>query len=367
MIVVIADDLTGGAEIAGVARRYGCCVQLTMDAFIRPKEACDVLVVVTDIRSGSEWAARSTIEKLMNDITEDDVRLFVKTDSAMRGHIVSELTTIMRHRNCKSALLVAQNPSKGRVVVEGVYQIYGHPLHETAFRYDPEFPARSSSVEELLKGCHSLRVYETLKEGINIGDASSEDDVASQLKKTKEDTLIAGGADLFEVYLQDMKKEWKRPASVQLIQLKKPCIIVCGSTQSSKYKIGGIAEYCMPRDVFHGADSSDWSSQLEDVYMNDGAIIIRIGNETEGYSHYANRLKKTMAAVVYRLVGVRKPELLMIEGGATAYAILHQLQWTHLSVEEEMMPGVVRLVNNQHTKEVSIIIKPGSYPWNVTQ
>ena len=366
MIVVIADDLTGGAEIAGVAWRYGCRVQLMMDTFKRPEVDCDVLVVATDIRSGGEWAAREMIEKLMNDIS-DDVRLFVKTDSAMRGHIVSELETIMRHRNCSSALLIAQNPSKGRIVVDGVYQIDGQPLHETAFRYDPEFPAHTSSVEALLKGCHSLRVDETLKAGINIGDASSKDDMVRQMKKTKGNTLLAGGADLFGVFLENMEREWKRTTPIPLIKLKRPCIVVCGSTQSSKQGIGGIADYCMPREVFHGADASDWSCQLEDAYKKKGSIIVRIGNETEGYSHYANRLKNTMAAVVCRLIGVRKPELLMIEGGATAYTILHQLQWTHLSVEEEVMPGVIRLVNNQETKRVSIIIKPGSYPWNVIQ
>ena len=49
MIVVVADDMTGAAEIAGFCLRYGLRVAFATEVTELPK--ADVLVVATDTRS----------------------------------------------------------------------------------------------------------------------------------------------------------------------------------------------------------------------------------------------------------------------------------------------------------------------------
>ena len=64
MIIVIADDITGAAEIAGIAHRYGLRVLLSIDEICQgtgSKEVYDVMVIATDSRSySSEQAAEIT-------------------------------------------------------------------------------------------------------------------------------------------------------------------------------------------------------------------------------------------------------------------------------------------------------------------
>ena len=49
MIVVIADDITGAAELAGIALRYGLRVSLSNE--IKKSEGFDVLCLYTNTRS----------------------------------------------------------------------------------------------------------------------------------------------------------------------------------------------------------------------------------------------------------------------------------------------------------------------------
>ena len=53
MIVVIADDLTGAAEIAGIAWRNGLLVRMIM-RLTRTIPTCDVLVIATNTRQATK-------------------------------------------------------------------------------------------------------------------------------------------------------------------------------------------------------------------------------------------------------------------------------------------------------------------------
>ena len=61
-----------------------------------------------------------------------------------------------------------------------------------------------------------------------------------------------------------------------------------------------------------------------------------------------------------RLVEIRSPDHLIIEGGATAWATLRQLGLTQFFVECQMAPGVVQMRAENGTL---VTLKPGSYPW----
>ena len=51
--------------------------------------------------------------------------------------------------------------------------------------------------------------------------------------------------------------------------------------------------------------------------------------------------------------------LLVIEGGATAFAILTAMNWDKLQLIEQIAAGVVALKHDN----VIVVLKPGSYPW----
>lgn len=385
MIVVIADDITGAAEIAGIARRHGRATELVtwaspdvVSAGARPPAhaatlspahaATQVMVIATDTRSADRAGAVAVVEAVARLLPADgSIRLFKKTDSALRGHIAAEVGALIAATHYSHALLIAQNPSKGRVVSDGTYYIDSTPLAETAFRHDPEFPALTSRVDELLGDT----------DHITAPDATCADDIAGHLARADHSTLVAGAADCFEAFLTLQTQHAVTPctehhAACHEVSHHAPFahgssfIIVCGSTQSRSLRHepfvsrAGAEEIGLPADVFHGRQEPDaWLDSLQRSYNEHHAIVMTVGQPSTGGKAYAVRLRRLMAEAVSRLVSSMQPAMLVIEGGATAFAALQRLGWQSFTVTAELSPGVVSMTHGSTT----VVLKPGSYPW----
>lgn len=391
MIIVIADDLTGAAEIAGIATRHGLSTQLTTQP-ASPLPGADVIVIATDTRSGSATDAVNVTTAVAQIIKNriltcptaeaspnkdsckahvpiHDMAIFKKTDSALRGHIVAESQVLMRELGYAKALLIPQNPSKGRVIRTGRYLINDVPLDQTPFAYDPEFPARTAEVRHLLNGAKTLAVNGEMADGIWIADASDADEIYTQMAKASSDTLIAGAADCFEAFLR--KKAIGKASGDDRCARPSPItgslIVVCGSTQSRSLKAepriiaSGAAEINMPDDVFNGSDAHGWINEIIKSYTTNGSVVITINHPSTGGKDYAVRLRRIMAEATSALVAARCPRHIIIEGGATAFAILDRLGWRTFSVRKELSPGVVSMSFGT----TNIILKPGSYDWGM--
>ncbi|MCD8296435.1 MAG: four-carbon acid sugar kinase family protein [Prevotella sp.] len=389
--VVIADDITGAAEIAGVALQHGVSATLTTNISSIPKKNnsdklnsknaatlnsnsaallpdSDIFIVATDTRSGSEEDARKVIGQIANGLKDFDCQIFKKTDSILRGHIVAELQTLIDIIGFDCALLLPQNPSKGRIISNGRYFINNIPLDKTDFRNDPEFPAHSSYIENLLKGNAvniSIKTLVKTDKTIQIADATNAEEIKTQLQKVEnKNVLLAGGADFFDSFLS---RKYPENISVKVPMLPNPhySIIVCGSTQSKsianeKYIKGKGAHECvMPNDVFNGGSSQQWLNELSDIYRKSHSIILTIGQRENAGSEYAVRLRIVMADVVRQLVALQQPDLMIIEGGATAFACLNDLGWDRFVLKNAYAPGIVSMTYDK----TEIILKPGSYPW----
>ena len=70
MITVIADDLTGAAEIAGICLRYGIEVAFGIDSV--PEKLAQVSIIATDSRSLSEDEAYKMHLQLANKIIQNN-------------------------------------------------------------------------------------------------------------------------------------------------------------------------------------------------------------------------------------------------------------------------------------------------------
>ena len=233
-MLIIADDITGAAEIAGIAWRKGMKVRLMVYQPNMPTTPLsswrgaggETLILATDTRSGTEEEAVKTIETLFNSPLQGGVGgglIFKKTDSVLRGHVAAELEALMRLTGKSNTLLIQQNPSKGRIVKDGIYYINGTPLDQTSFAYDPEFPAKTAEAKKLLKRsagvqeCRSsdnswtsnpsspsshLSSISSPKgedgKGLHFPDATTLEEIREHVAKADPNTLFAGGADMFE-------------------------------------------------------------------------------------------------------------------------------------------------------------------------
>ena len=79
--------------------------------------------------------------------------------------------------------------------------------------------------------------------------------------------------------------------------------------------------------------------------------------------NYAVRLREIMALAAVEVLHTGLYHTVVVEGGATAFAILHHARLTSFKVEGELSPGVVALCTTWKEKPLRLILKPGSYAW----
>ena len=347
-MIVIADDITGAAEMAGIAYRLGLRVHLSMNGEEKGHD-CDVLVIATDTRSMTEIEAVEETRRIA--VAMKGCTLFKKTDSALRGHVVAELETLLRYTDYQQAIYLPANPSKGRTIREGIYYIGETPIHQTDFSFDPEFPATSSSMEE--------RFPDAQKKGIYWKNATSEEEVKQMVETADEHTLLAGAADLFTAFLFHRFHHLQNHTHPFTINLH-DTLMVCGSTQSKPIDYGATIAL-MPTPVYDGeAPVCQWTDPFISVYQETHTLILAMKDHHRTGKESATYLRSIMAEAVHTLVADHRPQELIIEGGATAFAILRRLNWQSFSITDEIAPGVIRM---QADNSTYVTMKPGSYPW----
>ena len=383
-MIVIADDITGAAEMAGIAHQHGLSVRLSIAGSLccdrGAAERTDVLVIATDTRSMTEEEAvnetlriTSQLSTLNSHLSPLTSHLFKKTDSALRGHVVAELSALMQATSYQRAVYLPANPSKGRVIRNGCYyikEVRGEksevrevPIHETAFSYDPEFPAKTSVLKERFPDAETHHIL--------MPDAETTADIQYIVTANDDNhTLFAGAADLFETYIEvrgerleakDLSESKNYPLTSHLSPLtSKSTLFLCGSTQSKPLDLG-IPVTAMPMDIYDGSkDITSWLEEACAIYQREGSLMITIPHRHRTGKDVAVHLRETTARLIQHLVERQQPRQLIIEGGASTFATLRHLGWNELKVVSQLAPGVIKTKAPNGT---FVIMKPGSYPW----
>lgn len=379
MIIVIADDLTGAAEIGGLALRYNLNVEICTTVPFQSK--ADLLIVSTDTRSMKQKEAVAKTQK----VTENLLRLkptliFKKVDSVLRGHIVAEMLVHLKELNYKKALLVPANPALNRTIKDGTYFLNGQPIHLSSFSKDPEFAITNSGVLDMLHHTDSDIAVHQLKQGISqqgitVGEAETLEDVKSWASLADQQTLLAGASNFFTAILELLNEEKRWRNLIGEEPFRDPALYVCGSTfAKSREAIRAVKEeggpVCyMPTGILLSPNPADslyetWSDEIVAVMSVYGKAIIAIDEQdTEGkiIDPKALRAKTAMAVKkVFEKIYLRE---MLIEGGATAAAIIKSLNFNTFFPIKEISPGVIRM-NVEGKDDLYLTMKPGSYEWS---
>ena len=138
---------------------------------------------------------------------------------------------------------------------------------------------------------------------------------------------------------------------------KASMLILCGSTQSKPLDLG-IPIAPMPREVYDGSNDIDlWDCQVYDTVHS---LILTMPFTHRTGKEAATHLRMVMARKVKALVERHRPQSLIIEGGATAWATLQMLGWQQFDEVRQIAPGVVQM---RAACGTLVTLKPGSYPW----
>ncbi|HOK95059.1 MAG TPA: four-carbon acid sugar kinase family protein [Anaerohalosphaeraceae bacterium] len=378
MIVVVADDLTGAAEIAGIG--CGCGMTAELQRGFCSKTDAQLLVIDTDTRSLSPQQAGQKIRHLAQGLNASGLPIewiYKKTDSVLRGPVGCELETLREEMHAARVLLVPANPSKGRIVRDGIYLIRNQLLSETEFARDPEYPAATSNVLKMqgLFGFDQVCCLDTHQpfpnEGIIIGQAETTDDLMRWAQRIDEQTLPAGAGEYFEAILKN-KGFSKKPHVDEIdYQLNTKTLYVCGSSSNAsrqalrKAESLGMKVCRMPAGLFRpDCDEQNtflqWTEEVIGSLQYSSRVIVAIDREI--VPDVAVRLRGLTAKLVQAVICEIPLSELWVEGGATASAIADSFGWVRFAPCFQLEPGIVRM-KVMNADNVYLTAKPGSYAW----
>ncbi len=352
MIVVIADDFTGAAELAGISLRYGLKVEVCLIDVVETD--ADVLVVCTDSRSlNVEEAKKITVAVLETILKLKPEFIYKKIDSVLRGHVIDEVKLQMDLTRMSTALILPANPSLGRVIENGEYFINGKKITETGFVSDPEFPIGSSFVKDII-GDNTVGVLKHTDDlpqaGVMIGEAVSVEDMKEWASLINETWMLVGAGDFYTAIL-DEKYDLKTRHSFELLS---PHLYVCGTAfNERKQFIQKLNEELGIVAYLPGAVDEKWLQQTSNIIKTQQKAVIAIDDSPAP----ALSARIIMAKAVKEIAARENIKEIFIEGGSTAAAVLEELNIKKLTPVNELSRGVVRM----KAGDLFITVKPGSY------
>jgi uncharacterized protein YgbK (DUF1537 family) len=354
--IVLADDLTGAAEIAASARQAGRRALVLTCPPEAPVDA-DVLVLDTGTRLATPAFAARRLRALVALLARiPNAGFFLKVDSVLRGPVLGQIAGATRALGLSRALLVPANPSLGRIILNGRYFVGGVPLHETAFAHDPHHPRTTSEALALLGRAPRLslalcttKCADFSSHGVVFGEASTADDIRYWAGCLSADILPVGGVDFFRAWLGVRAR---KPARQPALRLYGPALLLHGTTAT-------------PADaeaLFFKARRAPSVATISAHLSLHGAAIVAApaGRLTSPDAPAA--ISREFARVAVALKNQNMFQHLLIAGGATAADVLPALGWTTLEVLRVWGPGVVTL-RPLAEPNATVTLKPGSYAW----
>ena len=156
---IVADDLTGAVDTAGVFASTGMSTYVSLSLSApSPGTAPEVLCVDSGTRYSTAHDAAARVRNATRALQSAGCsRLYKKIDSTLRGHVAVETAAMLDASEAPFALVAPAFPAMGRTQRNGILCVDDTPLAEAVEGLDRMGRAPTSSVVELLAMQTGLR------------------------------------------------------------------------------------------------------------------------------------------------------------------------------------------------------------------
>lgn len=389
---IIADDLTGAGDVGVQFSRAGLCTRSLCDARLPFwPYGVDAVVVDTASRALPADAAYATVLRALQTLDAANVHLvYKKIDSTLRGNLGAELDAALDACGAKVAIVCPAFPANGRLLVDGVLFVDGHPVAQSAFAHDPITPVAESHLPTLLSGqsrrpivsvsrpttvpdlLRHLRMIAGDAGGLVVCDAQDDDDLALIVEAAQAlgtGALLAGSAGL------------ARPLAAQLAASQhRRVLVVCGSlhplarTQVELLRTrADVWEVDADTAGAGGARWENWRAWMSRCIAapnrTGAAVVIMTShrstqNSTPGaQAHAASAvIARRIAEAVASALAATSFAGVVVTGGDTLRALLAAWQATGIDLVAEIAPGIpVGVVVGGTYAGLPIVSKAGGF------
>ncbi|MPY56163.1 3-oxo-tetronate kinase [Streptomyces spongiae] len=399
----IADDFTGGTDVAAAFRRAGLRTALvfgTPDATTVPPTDCDAVVVALKSRStpADEAVADSlAAQRWLRD--RGAAQLYFKYcstfDSTPRGNIGPVTDALMDATTAPITLHCPASPANGRTVYQGHLFVHDQLLSDSPLRHHPLNPMTDASLVRLLsaqtrhpvalldrsttdQGVEAVRdaVEAHRRAGVRhvIADALTDDDLAVLGAAALELPVVGGAAGLAEGL--GRAHPATGPATAGPPPPQGRAAVLAGSCsartleQIARFHAAGLP--CFRLDVLGAAAGHDVIGSTLHWYRDqspDLPVLIHASVSVEelaavqnqlGVDEAAAQVEGMLGTLASRLVegGVRR---LIVAGGETSGAVTTALGIRAVLVGEEVDSGVPWTHTTTKAGDLALMLKSGNF------
>ena len=379
-LVIIADDFTGALDNAVQFAEQGVRTQAAFAEdveFTALPPQLEVLAVTTESRHLLPQQAYRRVRNFTERAWKAGVlRIYKKTDSALRGNIGAELQAVLDGTGMRRLTFLPAYPEMGRITRCGIHYCGGVPVSESTLGRDPFDPVRTSDVCALVRSQTALPVRnvegdaDAHGEGILIYSAEEN----AQIRQTARALLTrpvfaaAGSAGLSAALAAEMGCKEVLPARCPASER---ILFVCGSVHpTAMCQIRALEKELpavrLPQDTeaLLRPETCEWASEtLQRSLEREPAVILSVSEpeENELDIQSGKAVSGMIAEIVSRLAEWKRLTLVVV-GGDTLMAVCGRLFGRRLEPCRQILPGVVlSKTRTEDGTEGWLISKAGSF------
>lgn len=322
MLCIIADDLTGALDAAApfAGRGLSVVVALAHGALARAVAlAPDVVAFSTQSRDVSEAVAVARLAEVAKQLPVG-ARIFKKVDSRLKGHIAAELTALT-----PGALFVAPAiPDFGRVVRSGAV---------TGFGVEAPIPV--------------AKVLGDLATRATVPDTETSRDMAMALKAAPAGALLVGARGLAEALAVQITGRAQAVAPRPIVSR---ALMVVGSRDP----ITVAQVEALRKEGVDWRPAPNGQLAVAQAPSSQGLTLVQAvqGGAVASGDEVALRLGASVHPALTDGI-----DTIFLTGGATAEAVLAQMELELLHLDGEVLPGVPM----GRGERVTVILKSGGF------
>ena len=380
----IADDFTGGTDLAGMLVKGGMRTVL----LVGPPEDLvlpDVDAVVVALKSRTipaDQAIDQSLQALRCLKKAGCSQFYFKYcstfDSTSEGNIGPVAEALMRALGVDFTIACPAFPTNGRSVYKGYLFVGDVLLSESGMRDHPLTPMRDASLVRVLQaqsqgrvgliqhadvagGADAIRAAQAVLTsqgcGLAIADALTDDDLLSLGIACERMPLVTGASGMAWGLADSYRRRGLLPGAGDAARLPatggRRAVIAGSCSVATRRQVEAVRSHMpvfqinVPR-LMRGediaAEALDWAAgQIGDepilIYSTASPEDVRLVQEHNGVSRSGEQIESALARVAQGLIGLGVGQMI-VAGGETSGAVVQALGVSGLRIGSEIDPGV---------------------------
>ncbi|MEM4486828.1 MAG: four-carbon acid sugar kinase family protein [Zestosphaera sp.] len=175
-VLIIADDFTGANDTAAQFSKLGLRTISTLNPNLIAEYLREYSVVAINTESRSDEASeayRKLYEVGLRIKHYDDILLYKKIDSTLRGNVTEEIRGLFDSVQPDLVIFAPAYPKQGRTTIRGVHLVNGIPVDQTFFGRDPRTPVKSSYIPSFFSNAFEKLYTHVFLEDLRSGEFRS--------------------------------------------------------------------------------------------------------------------------------------------------------------------------------------------------